>query len=159
MMTANTISREAWNADPLAAGVAIYSCVPKDRRPEWAANILSDCCRRVPAVPKPIKHVIDLASDPEKWKLAHDAFSGVRQLTLDAERRAVEKLDYYLLYIAENTAKVIYNASGSSAPFDKDSGAWLVRCAKEFADCENDLPFTTSLWSLITAFPSASRRS
>jgi hypothetical protein len=158
MMTANTISREAWNGDPLNAGVAIYSCLPKDRRPEWAANILTACCRRVRAVPKPIAHVIDLASAPEKWKLAHDAFSEVRRLTLDAERQPIETLDHYLLYVAENTAKVIYNASGSSAPFDRDSGAWLVRCAKEFADCANDPPFTASLWSVITAFPSASDR-
>lgn len=157
-MAANTISREAWNADPLAAGVAIYSSVPEDRRPEWAANILTACCRRVRAVPKPIAHVIDLASAPGKWKLAHEAFSGVRQLTLDAERRPIAYLDHCLLYVGENTAKVIYNASGSSAPFDRDSGAWLVRCAKEFADCENDPSFTAALWSIITSFPSASDR-
>lgn len=145
-MTAGHLSREAWNADPLAAGVAIYSSVPNGRRPEWAANILAACCQRVGRVPKPVQNVIQLASETKKWKRAHDAFSGVRQLTLAAER----KLDHYLLYVAENTAKVIYNASGSSAPFDEDSGAWLVRCAKEFADCENDPAFTMSLWSLIT---------
>ncbi|KAA5541908.1 hypothetical protein FYK55_17075 [Roseiconus nitratireducens] len=155
-MTADKISREEWNTDPLAAGVAIYSSVPNDRRPEWAASILAACCHRVANVPKPIQYVIDLASDPKKWKLAHDAFSRVRKLTLAAERRPIEKLDHYLLYVAENTAKVIYNASGSSAPFDRDPGAWLVRCAKEFADCENDPPFTFSLWSLLTDFPSAS---
>ena len=150
MMTANTISREAWDAAPLAAGVAIYSCVPKECRSQWAASILAACCRRIGSVPKPVEDVIELATDPERWKLAHGAFSDVRQLTIDAERGPIGKLDHCLLYVAENTAKVIYNASGSSAPFDRDSGAWLVRCAKEFADCENDPTFTLSLWSLIT---------
>ena len=107
MMTVNTISREAWNVDPLATGIAIYSCVPRERRPEWAANILAACCRRVGAIRKPIEHVIELASAPEEWKRAHDAFSGVRQLTLDAEQQPIENRDHYLLYVAENTAKVI----------------------------------------------------
>lgn len=151
-MTAGNLSRDAWNADPLSAGVAIYSSVPNDRRPEWAVNILVACCQRVGRVPKPVQNVIQLLSEPKKWKRAHDAYSSVRRLTLAAERKPIEKLDHYLLYVAENTAKVIYNASGSSAPFDEDSGAWLVRCAKEFADCESDPPFTLSLWSLIAEF-------
>ena len=155
-MTANTITREAWNADPLGTGVAVYSRVPNDHRPEWAASILHACCGRVSTNPKPIEHVMHLAPDSANWKLAHDAFSGVRQLTLAAERRPIENTDHYLLYVAENAAKVIYNASGSSAPFDQDSGAWLVRCAKEFADCVNDPTFTTSLWSIVTTIPSQS---
>lgn len=157
-MTTDKLTCEAWSANPLAAEVAIYLSVPNDRRPEWAVNILAACCRRVSKVPKPILYVIDLASDPKKWFCAHDAFSAVRHLTLSAERTPIGKLDYYLLYVAENTAKVIYNASGSSAPFDRDSGAWLVRCAKEFADCENDPTLTLSLWSLITDVASASGR-
>jgi hypothetical protein len=130
-----------------------YSLIPVDDRPKWAAGILYACCGRVSSVPKPISDVLDLAEDSAKWKLAHDAFSGVRQLTLAAERRPIEKLDNLLLYVAENAAKVIYNASGSSAPFDRDSGAWLVRCAKDFADCLNDSSFTVSLWATITALP------
>lgn len=153
MTAAKSFSREEWNADPLRAGVVVYSLVPNNNRPVWAAAILCACCGRVSTIPKPIRHVLDLSPDSAKWKLAHDAFSGVRQLTLAAEHCPIETLDHYLLYVAENTAKVIYNASGSSAPFDRDSGAWLVRCAKEFADCVNDASFTTSLWTTITTFP------
>jgi hypothetical protein len=149
-MTADKLSRETWDADPLAAGVAIYSSVPNDRRPEWAANILAACCQRVGTVPKPVQCVIDLASDAKKWKRAHHAFSGVRQLTLAAEKKPIQKREHSVLYVAENAAKVIYNASGSSAQFDEDSGAWLVRCAKEFADCEDDKLFNLLMWSTIT---------
>lgn len=152
MTSARTISHEAWDANPLCAGVAIYALVPENKRPKWAAAILAACCGRVSTTPKPINHVLDLAAEPAKWKLAHDAFSGVRQLTLAAERQPIEKADHYLLYVAENAAKVIYNVSGSSAPFDRDSGARLVRSAKEFSDCVNDKSFTSSLWSIIATF-------
>lgn len=55
-----------------------------------------------------------------------------------------------LLYVAENTAKVIYNATGSKDSFDRDSGAWLVRCSKEFADVVDDEVFTEELWRVIS---------
>ena len=150
MTTVTTINREEWDADSLRTGVAVYSFVSINVRPEWAALILAACCNGVAAVPKPVQHVLELARDSARWKLAHDAFSAVRQLTLAAERQPIGKLDHYLLYVAENAAKVIYNASGSSAPFDEDCGAWLVRCAKEFADCAKDASFTEDLWSIIT---------
>jgi hypothetical protein len=141
--------REEWNANPLLAGVTIYRSVPNDRRPQWAAAILEACCNRVRSVPEPVQHVLELGRNASHWKLAHDAFSGVRQLTLAAERGPMDRLSHYLLYVAENAAKVVYNASGSSAPFDSDCGAWLVRCAREFADCENDPQFAESLWAIV----------
>ena len=88
---------------------------------------------------------------PDQWQEAHDAFSAVRQLTLAGERNPIDGLSHLLLYVAENTAKVIYNASGSSAPFDKDSGVRLVRWAREFADCLGDDEFTEQLWRLVIA--------
>ena len=153
------INFESWSADPLRAGTAIYSRVHNDNRPGWAASILAECCERVPKVPEAIAHVLDLSAEAAKWELAHDAFSAVRQLTLAAERRPIEKRDHLLLYVAENTAKVIYNAFGASAPFDRDSGAWLVRCAKEYADCVNDVSFPMLLWRTIASVPIDKRQS
>ena len=34
--------------------------------------------------------------------------------------------------VAENTAKVIYNASNEPAPFDHDAGWWVVPCFEHF---------------------------
>ena len=153
MMAAADINFDSWQKDALCVGVTIYSRVPDNRRPEWAASILTTCCARVSVVPKPITDVIELASEPAKWQLAHSAFSAVRELTLAADSRLIKNITNRLLYVAENAAKVIYNASRSSAPFDRDSGAWLVRCAKEFADSIDDVSFTALLWTVVTLIP------
>jgi hypothetical protein len=98
-----------------------------------------------------VLQVADLASNRKHWSRAHDAFSAVRKLTLAAERKPPGKLSHCLLYVAENAAKVIYNASGSPAPFDADSGDWLVRCARDFANHEPDSGFVDTLWAVVTA--------
>ena len=77
-------------------------------------------------------------------------FSAVRELTLDSEQGHDDALAHVLLYVAENTAKVVFNASGSPAPFDKDCGAWLVRCAREFSTEMNDEAFADQLWTVLT---------
>lgn len=141
--------RSAWFRDSLKAGETVYSRVANDDRPAWAAGILSACCDPCNSVPDALTHVVLLAGDRSRWPEAHDAFSAVRQLTLAAERSCDDDPAHYLLYVAENAAKVIYNASGSSAPFDGDSGAWLVRCAQEFASRLSNDEFTERLWGVI----------
>lgn len=148
-MTENDTKREEWFNDPLRVGVAIYAQIPNDDRSIWAADILDLCCGQVAQVPKPVSHVLALARDHKRWADAHDAFSAVRELTLAAENAPIYDLAHLLLYVAENTAKVVYKASGSPAPFDRDSGAWLVRCAKEFTERVDDVSFTQSVWNSI----------
>ena len=55
-------------------------------------------------------------------------------MTLVAEARdsAIDPALKRLLFVAENTAKVIYNASGEPAPFDADAGWELVPCVEHF---------------------------
>jgi hypothetical protein len=58
----------------------------------------------------------------------------VRRLTLEQEKAGSEHKLHALLLLAENTAKVAYNASGAPAPFDADSGDWIAQNAKAFLD-------------------------
>jgi hypothetical protein len=149
-MDSESSIRETWRNKPLEAGIVIYAQIPRDVRPAWAAGILSICCSRFSTVPTPIQRVLTIARDPEQWHQMHDAFSAVRQITL-AEGEPVDGALHSLLRVAENTAKVIYNASGSSAPFDESSGARLVRCAREFSDCLRNDEFTERLWGMLIA--------
>lgn len=141
--------RELWQTDSLVAGTTIYSAVPNDVRPEWAANVLNCCCEQVASAPQAVLRILELSDNAENWSKAHDAFSAVRSLTLTAEQNSdAERRGKLLLYVAENAAKVVYNASGSAAPFDADSGAWLVRSAKQFSDACNSGEFHELLWSV-----------
>jgi hypothetical protein len=56
---------------------------------------------------------------------------------------------YNLLFVAENTAKTIYNASGERAPFDDDSPWWLASNARSMAREVNDPVFQSEVWSAL----------
>jgi len=122
--------RKRWESgEAQLAGCMIYDAVPMAMRPGWAADILELACARWPAVPTQVRAVIEIGRDPKRWREAHAAFSAVRKLTL-VEDQSHAGGDIYLavLVTAENAAKVIYNASGESAPFDFECGYWLVGC-------------------------------
>ena len=141
---------EGWREDALRVGAIVYAMVPNGDRPSWAAGILSKCCEKVGEVPTAVQVIPKLAVSSLLWSQAHSAFGKVRQMTLVAEREPTDMRRKALLYVAENAAKVIYNATGSQDAFDRDSGAWLVRCSKEFADLVEDESFTTELWRVIS---------
>ncbi|MBS1795538.1 MAG: hypothetical protein JSS81_16910 [Acidobacteria bacterium] len=137
------------NGDPLKAGRLIYDRIPNDDRPAWAGNILRFCSRPIPPVPE-IETVLEIAFDRSRWKQAHAAFSNVRTLTLAHEKAGAPDLPAGgILYLAENTAKVCYNASGEPAPFDEDSGCWIVENARYLADNSANSEFESKVWSLI----------
>jgi hypothetical protein len=117
----------------LDAGAAIYEHLSAKERAIWASNLLSFCREHGPSV-KPIDELLNLAAQPRRWNQANEAFYQVREITLFAEREP-HKLDRRLrsmLYVAENAAKVIYNASGPEEPFDHDAGWWLAPCLQHF---------------------------
>ncbi len=147
----NAALRKLWIDDPLDAGVAVYSSVPNEVRPAWAADILRACSKQLNDTPTAVQYVISIASDKEHWPRAHAAFTVVRQLTLNAEQHDAGDLSHYLLYVAENAAKVVYNATDPTDPFDDDSGAWLVRCARDFAGEVASDSFIDDLWGIVSA--------
>jgi hypothetical protein len=68
-------------------------------------------------------------------------------LTLQYEK-AESKDEVYggLLYLAENVAKVTYNATNPPDPFDEDAGAWVVSCLRDLVNKVNDPEFGTKAW-------------
>jgi hypothetical protein len=82
----------------------------------------------------PVDSLAVLASDESSWPLAHAAFSNVRAVTLIEEKApgTLNRRSARLLFVAENAAKVIYNASQAPAPFDQDAGWWLAKCFADF---------------------------
>jgi len=112
-----------WEAGrALDAGRLIYERIPPRQRPGWAARALEAVRGLIPKTPE-IDSVLEIARDPARWRAAHAAFTAVRALTLEAKDPLVEAV----LHLAENVAKVTYNASGGPAPFDHDAGWWVAQ--------------------------------
>lgn len=144
-------ARPFWEeGQPLRAGEILYEHIRNQHRPQWAAEVLEICRNLIPAVPE-VDAVHDIAKDSKRWPQAHQAFSAVRELTLRAER-AEGSDDIYraVLYVTENAAKVIYNASGEPAPFDHDSGWWLVANLRHIVDTLNDARFAAEAWRVVS---------
>ena len=132
-MATETVSKalELWNNDQATkAGWLLYEHIPLADRPFWAARIL-DLCRSLTQSRPEVDAVYEIATRPADWHKGHDAFRNVRRLTIHYES-AEPKNEVYggLLYLAENVAKVTYNATSPSAPFDHDAGAWVVTCLR-----------------------------
>jgi hypothetical protein len=145
--------RKRWQAgDALHVGHVIYELLDGPARVALAAKLLSSCCTAVPTIPTPIRDILLIAADPGRWPEAHDAFSHVRSLTLAHVPTNNDTRIYgALLYVAENAAKVIYNASGRPAPFDHDAGYWLVGCADTLTRACDSEDMAERLWSVLAS--------
>ena len=65
-----------------------------------------------------------MAAEPDQWPKGHALFQKIRSKTLAAERSGNRLRDAQYCF-EEVCAKTLYNLSGSSAPFDKDSPDWI----------------------------------
>ena len=127
-------AKEAWAQRRfLDCGRALYEPLKPAARVDWATALLTFSMRYSPTAPV-IDRLVELARVSSDWRLAHAAFGDVRKMTLVAEGRggSIHPRLKNLLYVAENTAKVIYNASNEPAPFDHDAGWWVVPCFEHF---------------------------
>ena len=131
---ATTELRDRWLAGEFSASETIASRMGTDTLIDFATRGLAACCNAVPSPPPEVLQVVEIGRDPALWRLAHQAFDSVRKLVLEAEQQRAEPNDlrFVLLFVAENSARAIYNASMPSDPFDDDSGAWLVHTLSQF---------------------------
>lgn len=126
-------ARSDWDwHEALEVGRAVYEALAVDDRPRWAGRLLRLCLRQLPNAPAEVVHVADLADDQWRWREGHEAFRSVRELTLRVGKRSRSEPSALVLYVAENVAKITYNASGGSAPFDHDAGWWLLMNVRDF---------------------------
>jgi hypothetical protein len=140
---------DLWNAGRATeAGELLCTQIPDAVRPFWAARIL-DACRRHTKFPLAVRVVSVIAKRRFLWRWGHVAFGEVRRLTLQWDE-ATTKDEVYggLLCLAENVAKVTYNATNPRDPFDEDAGAWVVSCLRFIANKVHDPEFEAKAWQL-----------
>jgi hypothetical protein len=146
-------AEEAWRGGrPVEAGRVLYERLARKDRPAWALAVLDACYADQANIPREVEAVREIARDPSRWTEAHDAFSAVRRLVLRNEKRTAVPTDVAdgLLYLAENVAKVTYNASGASAPFDHDAGWWVASCARWVVERSPDPELDARVWAALT---------
>jgi hypothetical protein len=125
------------NGQPLKAGEVLYEHIRLEHRPHWALEVLELCKPLISDIAE-VEEVCMIAKDPKRWSEAHDAFSAIRKLTLNAENSENNAIYIGILDLAENVSKVTYNASGESAPFDHNSGYRIVSNLRYIVDLIND---------------------
>jgi hypothetical protein len=132
-MNMSPMATNAWCKWDISACLAVASCISADRFVSLAVEGLEICCSAVETSPHEVRAVAKVGRSD--WSRGHDAFDAVRILTLAAEKiPPAHRADHLLLFVAENAARMIYNASGTKRPFDDDSGGWLIRTFGEFTE-------------------------
>jgi hypothetical protein len=131
----------------LDAGRLLFESVPPAEQPAWAARLVVLCRRLAPRV-APVENVLAIAADPARWDEAHAAFRAVRARTVRFERPGAPPRPIALgvLFLAELTAKVTYNASAPIGPFDEDSGWWLAVNLRSIVEQVADAGFEERAW-------------
>ena len=128
------------------------------QRPLWAADILDCCTCFLKPRPMEIPNLIILARDPERWQWARVAFDDLRRMSLVMDRMPVREVFAHIFNLAEDVAKITYNASNPATPFDEKCQwrivvtAWnIVQAMKEKAP-----DIDGNVWSVLPAGAPAS---
>jgi len=147
-MPNDNLRREWKTGDAVAVGRCIMEPLTAEEQVIRALKLLKVCLNCFRQIPE-LNSVIAVASDPSRWAEAHKVFSDIRRLTLKEERKRTNDIYYSLLYIAENTAKTVYNASGAPRPFDYDSPWWLAQNVRSLIEAVGDSRFEDRVWSVL----------
>lgn len=140
-------SKVFWDSgEPIKAGEILYEHIHNEHRPVWAAAVLSYCQELFPLFPE-IQTVLEIANELKRWPEAHKAFQAVRKLSLS---QSEQPLIQNFLRLAELVAKVTYNASGSPAPFDHNSGWKLVAALHKICSIQNNSKFSEGAWHIVS---------
>jgi hypothetical protein len=125
--------RSAWRNQSFDACERIAATLSRKAQARFGTAALR-ACLAYEGGPEELFNVVRIGDEPEAWDQAHAAFDAVRDLTLARERVGASGSDpgYLLLFVGENTARVIYNATHPRDPFDDDSCAWLLKCLAQF---------------------------
>ena len=132
----------------IQVGRQIFDNIPNDIKPGWAGLILSRFDNYIKSIPKPVFELYSIIDTQDNWKNAHSQFSKIRQFLLDHKTYQPEAY----LVLAENVAKVTYNASNEPAPFDNNSGWWIPSCALQAATYFEDNKLEEEVKSCILIF-------
>jgi len=129
-------------------GQQIFENLPNNIRPGWAGLILSRFDNYVKNIPTSVKELFTIIDNKDRWKDAHGQFTKIRVFGLENKHYQPET---YLL-LAELVAKVTYNSSGQSAPFDSDSGHYIASTALKATEYFDDTRLEEEVKSVILLF-------
>ena len=129
--------RDAWLVGDKRARVLLATRLNSVVLVELATVGLAACSRAVNDTASEIAEVVRVGGEVGLWSQGHKAFDGVRELTLAADGREPDRNSprYALLFVAENAARLVYNASAPSDPFDDDSAESFLHAVFEFLMC------------------------
>lgn len=128
-------ARTLWNSEQyMELGKRILDPMPLHQQPIWAARILKLVYEHSGLKHEAIETLLEISSNPDQWKMAKPHFSVIRRVLLEFDQKRTrkyvlseeEKSLCGMLVLAEQTAKVTYNATDPFDEFDEDSGYWLV---------------------------------
>lgn len=134
-------------------GQQIFEKLPNDIIPGWASLILSRFDHHIKEMPASIRELYPIVEDKDRWKEAHAQFTKIRTFALENE----DYQPYNYLRLAELVAKVTYNASGQSAPFDSDSGHYIASLALKATEYFRDNKLEDEVTSAILLFNSSKK--
>jgi hypothetical protein len=150
-------AKDHWRrgGDALLAGRCLYERLAVHDRPSWACGVLDACSAGLSALPAELRTIREIALTPNRWHEAREAFQAVRKLTIAAESTTdnAGAPELGILYLAENVAKVSYNASGCSALFDHDAGWWVAKNARWIIDQSSEMGLEKRVWSALSGQP------
>lgn len=131
----------------------IASALTDEEMAELGTELLHACRVTCPDVPPPVLTVELIGLTRRSWPEAHRAFSDVRDVTLQFERAQRPGSDpaYRLLGVAEDTAKVIYNATNPVGPFDAPAGMNLLISVAHFVRTREPPELRPTVVSLVEA--------
>lgn len=129
-------------------GREIFENLPNDIRPGWAGLVLSRFDHYIKNIPTSISGLYPIIDDKDRWKEAHEQFTKIRVFGL--ENKIYEPENY--LRLSELVAKVTYNASEQSAPFDSDSGHYIASLALKATEYFDDNRLEEEVKSAILLF-------
>lgn len=128
-------------------GQEIFENLTHDIRPGWAGLVLSRFDHYLKDIPTSIRELYPIIDDKDRWKEAHKQFTKIRVFGLENKNYEPNNLR-----LAEVVAKVTYNASGQSAPFDSDSGHYLASLALKATEYFQDNRLIVEVQSAILLF-------
>jgi len=129
-------------------GHQIFENLPDDIKPGWAGLVLSRFDNYIKDIPSSIFELYAIIDDKDRWKEAHEQFTKIRVFGL--ENKNYEPRNY--LRLAELVAKVTYNASEQSAPFDSDTGHYIAGLALKATEYFDDNRLEEEVKSAILLF-------
>jgi hypothetical protein len=121
-----------WRQGDLAACERLVDGISPEVCAHFATHVLELCAATTQNAPGPVDGVIQAGQ--KNWGVGHRAFDAVRDLVLQIEHAGEESREsgFLLLFVAENAARVIYNASSPADPFDDDSPAYFMAAVSDF---------------------------